>query len=218
VLHIPQQCFPTRAPQNIVKVSAWNHGRNKYKFGICKYREKFQMSLVTTWKMLQFFSYTLSSSMYVTSLYKQTVLTTISSNWTALPATRFSCPVDVFIIPGYEKLFKAFAMEKMWIALHWSIRVLFSHITILPWTSSEMSNSGFSKQCWRTRLPGCYVLSTSTVTEVSKKRSASIFGINLADGRTTPIHKAGNCLPVDKTRPNVFIMNMVVTFRPLVTQ
>jgi hypothetical protein len=89
-------------------------------------------------------------------------------------------------------------MEKMWLTLHWNTRVLFSHL----WTPSEMSNSGFSKQGWRRRLPGCYVLSTATVTDVSK-RSASIFRINPADGRTTPIHNAGKCLTVDNTRPNV---------------
>ena len=93
-------------------------------------------------------------------------------------------------------------MEKMLLTLHWSTRILFSHIIVLLWTSSEMFNSGFSKQCWRRRLPGCYVLSTATVTDVSK-RSASIFRINPAHGRTTPIHNAGNCLPVDKARRNV---------------
>jgi hypothetical protein len=94
-------------------------------------------------------------------------------------------------------------MEKMWLTLHCSTRVLSSHIIVLLWISSEMSNSEFSKQCWRRRLPGCYVLSTATVTDVSKKSSTSIFRINPADGRTTPFYSAGNCLPVDKTRLNI---------------
>jgi hypothetical protein len=94
-------------------------------------------------------------------------------------------------------------MEKMWLTQHWSTWVLFSHIIVLLWISSEISNSGFSERCWRRRLPGCYVLSTTTVTDISKKRCAYIISINPADGRTTPIRNAGICLPVDKTRPNV---------------